>query len=132
MIALMILGCHVMKDVGQTRNRADLELLTALSKHAAKQYTESGQHPKFVEAITILQQQIQDEVYKRDTNDSRSPETLREATSTSGDMERGLGNVHEWAYSIPGEWNSVFGDYALDDPWSFLQGDIEMGNMTNL
>jgi hypothetical protein len=37
------------------------------------------------------------------------------------------GNIqNEWVYSIPGQmgdWNDVLGNFMLDDPWSFLQGD---------
>ncbi|KAF8858819.1 hypothetical protein BDZ45DRAFT_673749 [Acephala macrosclerotiorum] len=53
MMAIIILGRHIMKDAGERRNRADLELLTALSRHAETQYAESGQHPKFVEGLHI-------------------------------------------------------------------------------
>jgi hypothetical protein len=52
MLAIIILGFHIMKYSVERRTRADLELLSALSHYAESQYSEAGQHPNFVEGTS--------------------------------------------------------------------------------
>lgn len=42
------------------------------------------------------------------------------------DLNGILNHREPWTYSTPvqfDEWNDVFGDFMLDDPWSFLHNE---------